>query len=180
MAAMPRPLQRLSSWARDQARAYREDTDERRPIGGYVAAMTVFGGSVAGLTALARLTGRTGPERVGPWDVALLGVATHKLARVIAKDAVASPLRAPFVRYEGASGDAELSEEVRHHGGAEHAVGELITCPFCLAPWVAATVVAGWVFAPRFTRLGEAAMAGVALSDFLQLAYAAAQGAAEG
>ena len=47
-----------------------------------------------------------------------------------------SPLRAPFTRFEGASGHAEVAEEVREHGGVKHAVGELLTCPFCLAQWV--------------------------------------------
>ncbi len=96
----------------------------------------------------ARLTGRRAPARITPWDVVLLGTATHKLTRILAKDAVTSPLRAPFVQYKGASGESELAEEVREHGGTKHAVGELLTCPFCLAQWVATTFVAGWVFAP--------------------------------
>lgn len=180
MTDAPQPVRRLAHWGHSTAGAYRADTDEARPLGGYVGALGVFVTAVSGLTAAARRTGRTGPERVAPWDVVLLGVATHKAARLLAKDAVTSPLRAPFVRYEGTSGDAEVAEEVRHHGGAQHAVGEMITCPFCLAPWVATSFVAGSVFLPRFTRLVATTVAGVAVSDFLQLGYAAAQQLADG
>lgn len=180
MTDAAQPARRLAHWGHSTADAYRSDTDEDRPLGGYVGALGVFGTALAGLTAAAGLTGRSGPDRVSPWDVAVLGVATHKAARLLAKDAVTSPLRAPFVRYEDASGDAEVAEEVRHHGGAGHAVGEMITCPFCLAPWVATTFVAGTVFLPRFTRLVTWVMSGVAVSDFLQLGYAAAQQLAEG
>jgi hypothetical protein len=110
----------------------------------------------------------------------MLGLATHKLSRLIAKDAVTSPVRVPFVRYDKAVGDAELAEESRFHEGPKHAVAELITCPFCLAQWVSTGFVTGWVFAPRFTKLAAATMAGVAISDYLQLGYAALQKLTQG
>src|SRR6266568_6180594 len=53
--------------------------------------------------------------------------------RLITKDPVTSPLRAPFTVFEGQEGQAELKEEVRGHG-ARKAVGELVTCPFCSIP----------------------------------------------
>jgi hypothetical protein len=177
----------ISSLARDvadrgrrEADAYRQDTDDERPLSGYLAAMSIYGAGVAAIAGVAALTGRRAPESVSPWDVALIGLATHKLARVLAKDAVTSPLRAAFTKYEEPSGDAELHEETRFHGGPRHAVGELITCPFCLAQWVATGFSAGLVFAPRVTRLAAGTMAGVAMSDYLQLAYAGLQGAVEG
>lgn len=168
-------LQRADAWARHQAHAYRRDTDEARPLGGYTSALAVYGSGVAALAAAVRLQRKRVPREIRPWDVALLGLATHKLSRTLAKDAVTSPLRAPFTEYEGAAGDAEVMEESREHGGPRHALAELLTCPFCLAQWVATAFVGGSVFAPRFTRLAEATMAGVAVSDFLQLAYAAMQ-----
>lgn len=176
--AMNTSVKRAASWYNRQATEYRAGED--RPIGGYVRAMGVYSGVTAAAIGMARLTGRRAPARVTPWDVVLLGTATHKLTRILAKDAVTSPLRAPFVRYRGPSGDSELAEEVREHGGTKHAVGELLTCPFCLAQWVATAFVAGSVFAPGITRLATATFAGVALSDFLQLAYATLQRTAEG
>jgi hypothetical protein len=63
---------------------------------------------------------------------------------------------------------------------ARHSLGELLTCPFCLDAWVATVFTIGLVFAPRLTRLVAGTATALAGSDFLQLAYARAQRAAEG
>ncbi|MFG2003329.1 DUF1360 domain-containing protein [Spirillospora sp. NPDC048911] len=154
--------------ARKQKDEYTGGAD--RPLGSYLGTLAVYGLSAAGLAFLAR--GRT--PRVTLSDLALMTITTHKLARLIAKDPVTSPLRAPFTRFEGTSGPAELREEVRGHG-ARHAVGELMTCPFCLSQWVATAYTAGMVFAPDATRLVGTTMTAVAGSDWLQLAYARLQ-----
>jgi hypothetical protein len=46
-----------------------------------------------GLSGLVRAGGRGLPERIGAADLALIGVATHKCARMLTKDPVTSPLR---------------------------------------------------------------------------------------
>ncbi len=160
------------SWRRQQQEyAHGEDF----PLGGYTAAMSVYGGVVAALAAAVRLSGTPLPDRISPWDTALIAVATHKLSRTIAKDPVTSPLRAPFTTFEGTSGPAELAEGVRPGGGPKKAVGELVSCPFCLGMWVSTGFTAGYVFAPRATRLAVTTLAALAGSDFLQLAYAYAE-----
>jgi hypothetical protein len=141
--------------------------------GGYAAAMGVFAVTGAALAGLATRFGRRPPVTT-PWDLVLLGLATHKVSRIIAKDAVTSPVRAPFTRFEGSQGDAEIAEEVRG-SGVRKAVGELVTCPFCLGPWVATGLVAGQTFLPGLARPAMTVFSAVAVSDFLQLAYAAAQ-----
>jgi hypothetical protein len=146
---------------------------EERPLGSYAALVGLYGAGVVGLGALVRRRGRQLPA-VGAGDVALLGVATHKLARLLAKDSVTSPLRAPFTRYKGLSVGAEPAEEVRGDG-LRKAVGELVTCPFCLGQWVATGFAFGLVLAPRATRLVASVFAELTLSDFLQLAYARAE-----
>jgi hypothetical protein len=99
---------------------------------------------------------------------------------MLAKDAVTSPLRAPFTRYREPIGHAEVAEDVRaEHGSAGHAVGELVSCPFCLAMWIATAFAGGLVLAPRATRLAATALTAVAASDFLQLAYGVAKDAAD-
>lgn len=103
-----------------------------------------------------------------------MAVATHKLSRLLAKDPVTSPLRAPFTRYAGTSGPSEVAEQVRD-GSARKAMGELLTCPFCVGQWVATGYVFGLVLVPRATRLVAASFAVLAAFDFLQLGYAAAQ-----
>jgi Protein of unknown function (DUF1360) len=144
-----------------------------RPLGGYAALMAVYGAAVTAGAVGVRRRNRALPE-VRPFDIALVGVATHKLARRMSKDSVTSPLRAPFTRYEGVSGPAELQEEVRGQG-LRKAVGELISCPFCLSQWVATGFVFGLLTAPRATRWAASVFASLALADFLQFGYAWAE-----
>lgn len=161
--------ERVASEARREEDAYSHGVD--RPLGGYVASMSVYGATAAVLGFVVR---RRGVPRSIPWsDVALVSLATHKLARLIAKDSVTSPLRAPFTRFQGAAGEAELNEEVRGQGALK-AVGELITCPFCLGQWVATGFVFGLALAPRATRMVATIFTALAVSDFLQVGYTGA------
>jgi len=160
-------------WARTQKREY--TNGESRPLAGDLGAMGVYVGLVSAAAAAVRASGRELPERIPVGDAFLLTVATFRLARRLAKDPVTAPIRAPFTRFEGASGHAEVAEEVREHGGVKHAVGELLTCPFCLAQWVGTGLVFGYVTAPKATRLAALTMTMVAGSDVLQFAYDAIQ-----
>ena len=164
-------------WARAQKSAYTRGHD--RPLGGFLGAMGVYGAVVSAGAAALRASGRPLPERIPAGDAVLLTVATFRLARRIAKDPVTSPLRAPFASFAGASGEAELAEQVRGHG-ARHAVGELLTCPFCLAQWVGTAFVFGYATAPRATRLAALTMTTVAGSDVLQFLYDGLQTAVTG
>jgi hypothetical protein len=166
---------RLNGLRRDYA------PHEHRPLGGYVATMGAFGVLAGSLTAAAKLTARPVPDRPAAGDVVLISVATHKLSRLIAKDAITSPLRAPFTRYSEPGGSGEINEEVRDQGSTlRHSIGELVSCPFCLAVWVATGLTSGLVFAPRLTRLAATVFTATAVSDFLQMAYSLAKEAAEG
>lgn len=149
-----------------------------RPLGGYATLMTVYGAAVTAGAMAVRRRGRPLPD-VRLADVVLTGIATHKLARRVTKDSVTSPLRAPFTRYEGVSGPAELQEGVRGQG-LRKAVGELISCPFCISQWVATGFVFGLLTAPRSTRWTASVFSSLALADFLQFAYAWAEQRAEG
>ena len=62
----------------------------------------------------------------------------------------------------------------------QHALGELLTCPFCTAVWVASGLAAGLVFAPRLTRFGMGVASAIAGADFLHLGYGAAKRVANG
>jgi hypothetical protein len=153
---------------------------EHRPLGGYLVAMGAFGALTAALAAAAKATGKPAPDRPAAADVLLVSIATHKLSRLLAKDAVASPLRAPLARYSEPAGAGELNEEVRDEGSSvRHGLGELVTCPFCLAVWVATGLTGGLVLAPKLTRLAATALTATAVSDFLQMAYDRAKKAAE-
>jgi hypothetical protein len=136
--------------------------------------MSVFAAGWAAVATLARTTGTGLPERYDVTDLVLGGLATHKLTRIISKDGVTTPLRAPFTVYEEDAGDAEVNERPREEH-PQHTIGELLTCPFCLAPWIGSVYVAGLVLAPRVARTGAALFSVVAASDFLQQAYARAR-----
>lgn len=164
-----RLVEPVRRWARTQHREY--TNGEPRPLAGDLGAMGVYLSLVTAGIATVRRQGLDLPTRIPIGDVALLTVATFRLSRRIAKDPVTSPLRAPFTTFEGPSGHAEIAEEVREHGGVKHAVGELLTCPFCLAQWVATGLVFGYATAPRATRLAALTMTMVAGSDVLQFVY---------
>lgn len=168
----------MAKRARQEADAYRGDSS--RPLGGYLVVLAVYGTIVALTTVIAAVTGRQLPDRWRTQDLLTVMCGTHKLSRSLTKDAVTSPLRAPFAHYAGTGGPAEVQEETRHSSQLRHSLGELLTCPFCLDMWVATGFVIGLIFAPRFTRLVAGSFTALAGADFLQLAYAMAQQSAEG
>jgi hypothetical protein len=167
----------LADAAQGEADSYRHGED--RPLGGYVLVMAVFAALVACAAGLAAASGRRLPNGIGPWDLLLITAGTHKLSRTLTKDAVTSPLRVPFARYSSSGGPGEVMEDASKASETRHAIGELITCPFCLDMWIATGFAFGHVFAPRATRLVAGTFSALAGADFLQLLYAKGQQAAE-
>ena len=163
-----KPRAALSQVARRIQRGYAGRQD--RPLGGYSVIVGAYVTALGALTGLGRVRGARLPDRVCVQDTVLLCVATHKASRLLAKDAVTSPLRAPFTRYEEPAGEGEVNESVRGTG-VQHAVGELLTCPFCLAVWISGGLTAGLVLAPRATRLVLTTLTAIAGSDAIQLVY---------
>ena len=148
--------------------------EERPPLVSYAATMTVFAAGFAGAMTLAKRQGRELPERIGTADLVTIGVASHKLSRLVGKDKVTAPLRAPFTEFEGSGGPSEYEESARGTG-ARRAIGELLVCPYCLGLWVVAGFSLGLLFAPRLTRFLAGIFSALAISDFLQIAYKAAE-----
>lgn len=163
-------LERARGVAAREKEEYEAGSD--RPVGSFLAIMGVYLVGVVGLGVLVRRRGHVLPERMSATDLALLTVATHKVSRLLAKDPVTSPLRAPFTHFAGTSGPAELQEKVRG-SGFRKAVGALVTCPFCLAVWVATGFGFSLLFAPRATRFAASILTVVTGADVLHLAYAA-------
>ena len=173
-------VQRIGEPVRRRARTQKQEYThgEARPLGADLGAMGVYISLVGTAAAAIRASGKELPTRIPIGDAVLLTVGTFRLARRIAKDPVTAPVRAPFVSYQGTSGEAEVAEEVREHGGVKHAIGELLTCPVCMAQWVGTGFVLGYVTAPRATRLAALTMTMVAGSDVLQFVYDAIQNGA--
>jgi hypothetical protein len=150
------------------------EPEKRPPFLPYLSFMTVFGTLVAAALAIAKRQGRELPEQVSAGELLLVGTASHKLARLLAKDKVTSPLRAPFTELEGSGGPAEF-EECSRGTGLRKAIGELLICPFCLGLWIVAAFSVGLLFAPRVTRFIASLFTALTISDFFQIAYKAAE-----
>jgi hypothetical protein len=147
---------------------------ERPPLAAYATFAAVFHAAMAGAVVAAKRSGRDLPKRVDASDVVLIGTASYKLSRLVSKKKVTAFVRAPFTELEGKGGPAELEEKPRG-SGLQRALGELLLCPYCLGLWASGGFHAGLLFAPRTTRFSASVLAAMSISDFLQLAYRAAE-----
>ncbi len=147
------------------------------PLGGYATLLATWPVAVGGAALVAARRGRL-PRRWSLGDLVLAGVATHKLTRVLTRDWVTAPIRAPFTHYEGPSIAGEVRERSRGRG-LRRAVGDLLTCEYCTGPWVAGALLCSAAFAPRATRLLVGIFTAVTVSDFLHRAYEALAAKAE-
>jgi hypothetical protein len=148
--------------------------DRRPPFAHYAGLAALFNASTVAAFLAARRAGYELPERVDPLDLALTGIATHKLSRLIAKDKITAFARAPFTEYRAPGGPAEVEERARGNG-LRRTVGELLICPYCLGLWLSSGFHLGLVTAPRATRTAASILTALTVSDFLQIAYRAAE-----
>jgi hypothetical protein len=150
---------------------------EPRPLGAYAALAGAFSAAFGGaLVAAARNGGL--PERIGAGDLFMLGVATHRVSRTLARDRVTSFVRAPFTSHVESAQFGEVNEKPQGRG-LRRSLGELLSCPSCTGQWVAAGFTAGLLLAPRPTRAVAAMFSAYAIAEFLHLGYAAALNAIE-
>jgi hypothetical protein len=146
---------------------------ERPPFRMYAGLTALFNAGYAGALYAAKRQRRL-PERISAQDMMLIGTASHKLSRLVSKDKVTSFVRAPFTEYQGRGGPAEVEERSRD-GEVRGALGELLICPYCLGLWAAGAFHVGLIFAPRVTRVAASTLTALTMSDFLQIAYKAAE-----
>jgi hypothetical protein len=132
----------------------------------YHAYATIVGTFLAGLGAVSGIAAaRDRPHQdVSVMELALLGLATFKASRVVARDKVTSFVREPLV--EGHAYDGEDEEPVRS-GGMQQALGELVTCTRCIGTWIGAGLATTQILAPRTGRLLTSVLAAGALNDFM-------------
>jgi uncharacterized protein DUF1360 len=134
--------------------------DDDRPLPEYAALAAAFSGVLGGFLVLA---GRRIPERTSIGDTVRIGLASYKLGRLIAKDKVTSFVRAPVTE------DFEATEPKPE--GAARALGELVTCPYCIGVWVASGLSYSLVLFPRQTRLVATIFGAQAVADFVNAAF---------
>ena len=143
---------------------------EEESLYSYSALMGIFSLIFALFVLLCRLTGRPIPERIEARDIALLGMAAHKMSMVGSEDAITSPLRAPVTEIQEKESPKKVIEKPRGEG-LRRSVGELLLCKFCLGVWLASFLTYGLVLVPRLTRLIAALFAVVTVSDYLHQSY---------
>src|SRR3954451_24530334 len=159
---------------RNTERREQRNLRDELPTRDYAALVAVFNGVLAAALLARKCASEPLPERVEPKDLALFALATQKLSRVITKDKVTTAFRAPFTEVEGKGGAGELEERPKGQGW-RRAVGELLTCPFCLGTWIASGFIYGYIFSPRMTRTLASIFAVSGVADFLQQLYVKAQ-----
>jgi hypothetical protein len=138
------------------------------PYGAYAGIMTAFVGGLAAAGGLAKLLGRD-PREHSALDLTVLGLATFKAARTVARDEVTSFMREPFV--EGLA--KEGAEDPVESGDLRQAIGELVTCSRCIGTWVAGGLAGTQIIAPQFGRLLTWTLATAGANDVLQAAFSA-------
>lgn len=146
---------------------------EGRPLRHYALMSAVFAAGLTGALVAGRRNGRL-PERIPAADIVVMGVATHKISRVISKSKIGGFFRAPFTRFERPTGQGEVSEHARGTG-ARYAIGELLLCPYCISQWTSAGLVAGYMLDPRAIRFVSSVYTAQTIADFLQLGYFASE-----
>lgn len=156
-------VEEVAKAAEREAEAYRGQ--EPRPLGALLGLIAAYLTFVAAGAAWVTRKGRW-PKYLRIDDLVLGMVATHKLSITLARDTIASPVRAPFTRFEGPIGEGRLKEEVRGTGWRK-ALGELLTCPFCLSQWVATLWAFAFLLFPRPTRMAAAVLTTVTGASWL-------------
>ena len=142
---------------------------EQPPYRAYAAIMGTFIAGMGAVSGLAAARNRPHFE-MAPIDLALLGLATFKASRTVARDTVTSFVREPFV--EGDAYDGE-DEQPTHDTEMKQAIGELVTCTRCIGTWTAAGLTATQILAPRFGRMLTWSLAASAATDFLLAGFTA-------
>jgi hypothetical protein len=138
------------------------------PYRAYAAIMGTFVGALTIAGALARVLDRD-PRDHGALDLTVVGLATFKAARTIARDDVTSFIREPFVEGKAREG----AEAPIPTGDLRQAMGELVTCSRCVGTWVAAGLVTTQTLAPRFGRILAWSLAAAGANDLLQAGFSA-------
>jgi hypothetical protein len=140
-----------------------------------LALMGIFSGLLA---AFAPGRGSRQALTASALDIAMLGLASFRMGRMTAYDAVAEPIREPFAEtVEDVSG-AGMTTEAQGEGPRK-VLGELLTCPICAGTWAAAGMVYGLRVAPGPARLFVTIMSAAGATELLNGAVEALEWSAQ-
>ncbi len=130
----------------------------------YVALTSVFLGLFSAVAFKRRRAGNLSDLKAR--DMALLGFATYRLARLVSFDKVLEPYREPFTQVVPDHFGAGMTVEPRGEG-ARRAVGELLCCPICTGTWAAAALVYALQLFPGPGRLFMSVLGAIGMGEFL-------------
>lgn len=140
---------------------------EQRPQKSYAliiaAYLSLFGMVAAMVSRNGRHRNETPPVR----DIALIGIATYRLSRLISYDRVTSVLRRPFVEEGRGEESLEGTKQQPKGIGLQRALGELLTCSWCTSIWSGTFNVAAYTIFPRVGRLFLMVLAASGISEIL-------------
>jgi hypothetical protein len=140
---------------------------EAKPRQSYALIITAYLSFFGIVAALATRDGRRLKQTPPARDLALIGIATFRLSRLIAYDRVTSVLRQPFV--EEGRGEENLEGTIQQPKGTglQRSLGELLTCSWCTSVWAGALNVAAYTLFPRVGRLFLMVLASSGVAELL-------------
>jgi hypothetical protein len=138
---------------------------EERPLPEYATLAAAYSAAFLGFVALAS---RRLPERHAVGDLVRIGLGSYKLGRLVAKEDVGAFVRAPVTE------DPDAQEPKRE--GFARALGELVTCPYCVGLWAASGLGYALVLFPRQTRFATTILGAQVVADFLNAAFVRLRG----
>ena len=97
-------------------------------------------------------------ETITGLDLALLGLATLRMSKLVSEDEITSVLREPVIE--------EVNGQKNPQGGGfRRSLGKLVLCPTCTGTWVAALLTYSLHLWPRYTRPFLAMMSASGISQ---------------
>lgn len=86
-------------------------------------------------------------EFITPLNLIVFGLATYRIADIIANEQVTKVIRVPFVDVKKTENQ---EEEVPKPHGIKNTLGTLFYCPSCVGVWAAAFLLYGYIFWPQY------------------------------
>lgn len=143
--------------------------EDAEPTRAHLFLLAVYTGAVATGAALLSRRRRLALPTAG--DIALLGIATFKLSRLLTREKVTQGIRQPFADAGEHSGGSEVLPSPKGKG-VQRAIGELLSCPFCASVWIGTAGAFSFAAAPDATRLAASALTAMAVADAAQYGLA--------
>jgi hypothetical protein len=134
------------------------DQEQRRPFGYYAVLIALYN-ALYGLFLLGYRRKKDRLDEVTGLDLAMLGLSTLRMAKLVSEDEITAVIRRPLV-------DVENGQRRPKGHGLRLALGKLILCPTCTGTWVAAFLTYALHLFPRQTRPFLALMSASGASQF--------------